>query len=321
MLPTPAKTPRKRPLQLEASLNATARVLFPSRNATIDEAVPTPRKRKTKNLFTLESFEQANDESSEKIPIYTDSKERIPSIDDDENNPFVTKKGKSRAKATPQKSKRVDARTAQMEEAASRDEGMVYIFRGRKIFRKFQDGVRTHVSETSEELEHPEESAEDLSADERQLRRQIGGEARRPLTRSSLKPRKLFEAEIKERNLANGIAEDDEEAETEIEAPVATPSRRKGKAAVPVIATLEATPPPTTRKVKRGMSPHSISAATPTHSAAEISFDSWSRVKSAHSSGGSAREAKKRGGEPLEREADKRARSEHSTSEMSIDNV
>jgi hypothetical protein len=317
MLPTPAKTPRKRPLQTEESLNATARVLFPGRPATIDEAVPTPRKmRKTKNLFTLESFEQeANNESSEKIQIYTDSKERVPTNDDDEDNPFVTKKGKGRAKATPQKSKKVDARTAQMEAAANRDEGMVYIFRGRKIFRKFQDDARSHVSETSEEIQ------EDLSADEMQLRRQVGHDARRPLTRSSIKPRKLFQAEIKERNLANGITEDDEEAETEIEAPAATPSRRKGKAAVPLIALPEATPPPTARKVKRGMSPHSTPKSTLTHPSAEISFDSWSRVKSAHSSGGSVRETKKRGGEPLEREADKRARSEHSTSSMSIDNI
>ncbi|KAH7088054.1 hypothetical protein FB567DRAFT_627845 [Paraphoma chrysanthemicola] len=299
MLPTPASAPRKRALQTEASLSTTARVLFPQRHATIDEVVPTPRKaRKTKNLFSLESFEQnAHGESSEKIQIFTDSKERIPTRDDEEDNPFVTKKGKGRARAIPQKSKKHDARTEAMSDAVDRDEGMVYLFRGKKVFRKFHDGPPSNASATSH-------NDEELPVDERVLQRQIGPDARRPLTRSSIKPRLLFQEEIKERNRQNGHDEDDEEADTEIEAYAATPSRRKGKAVIHLTeAPADATPPPTVRKAKR-----------------EISFDSWSRVKSAHGSGGSTRESKKRGGEPLEREADKRARSEHSTSSMSLDN-
>ncbi|KAF1842192.1 uncharacterized protein K460DRAFT_370177 [Cucurbitaria berberidis CBS 394.84] len=285
MLPTPAKTPRKRRID---DLSSTARVLFPSRPATIDEVVPTPRKaRKTKNLYTLESFAQQNDESTEKIAIYTDSKERVPSPGTEEDNPFIVKKGKGRARATPQKPRKmVSQRTEKMTAAAERDEGMVYIFRGRKVFRKFHNGPPSNASEAEED--------EELSADDMQLRRQIGHEARRPLTRSSIKPRLLFQAEIQERNRENGTEEDDEEAVTDIEIPVATPSRRKGKGAVQ-LPTLEATPPPTVRKVKK-----------------EISFDSWSRVKSAHSSSSSSRETKKRGGEPLEREADKRARTRSS---------
>ncbi|CAO2648108.1 Nn.00g090300.m01.CDS01 [Neocucurbitaria sp. VM-36] len=293
MLPTPAKTPRKRRIE---DLSSTARVLFPSRPATIDEVIPTPRKaRKTKNLYTLESFAQHNDESAEKIPIYTDSKERVPSPGTEEDNPFIVKKGKGRAKATPQKPRKaVNQRTEKMTAAAERDEGMVYIFRGRKVFRKFHNGPPSNASEV--------EDNEELSADELQLRRQIGAEAHRPLTRSSIKPRLLFQAEIQERNRENGIEEDDEEAVTDIEVPVvATPSRRKGKEVVQHQAS-QTTPPPTVRKAKK-----------------EISFDSWSRVKSAHSSSGSSRETKKRAGEPLEREADKRARSEHSTSSMSLD--
>lgn len=285
MYPTPSETPRKRPLQSEASLKSTARVLFPARPATIDEAMPTPRKsRKTKNLFTLESFANASDEPAEKIQIYTDSKERVPERDDEEDNPFITKKGKGKAKATPQKSKKLDARSEQMKEKAERDEGMVFLFRGRKVFRKYQDADDSHASEEEE----------DQPLEDRMLLRQVGSGAHRPLTRSTVKPRLLFKEEIKERNRLNGVEEDDEEAETEIEAPAQTPSRRKGKAAAPIPQpTLEATPPPTVRKPKK-----------------EISFDSWSRVKSAHSSAGSARGSKKRSGEPLEREpeADKRAR-------------
>ncbi|KAI4698266.1 uncharacterized protein J4E84_001402 [Alternaria hordeiaustralica] len=297
MLPTPAKTPRKRRIE---DVSSTARVLFPAnRPSTIDEAMPTPRKgRKTKNLYTLESFAQQMDENTEKIPIYTDSKERVPTPGaQTEDNPFITVKGKGKAKAAPQKSKKVvDRKTAKMEAAVDRDEGMVYIFRGRKVFRKFHDDAPSGASAAEED--------DDLSADDKQVRRQIGYEARRPLTRSSIKPRLLFQAEIKERDRANGVETDDEEATTDIDASVATPSRKKGKNAVPTPSLLTS-PPPTTRKLKK-----------------EISFDSWSRVKSAHSSSSSTKTSKKRSGEPLEREAaDKRARSEHSTSSMSIDNI
>ena len=244
MLPTPAKTPRKRRVE---DVSSTARILFPTnRPSTIEEAMPTPRKsRKTKNLFTLESFADQMNENPEKIPIYTDSKERVPTPGaQTEENPFLSKKGKGKAKAAPQKSKKVDKRTAKMEEAVDRDEGMVYIFRGRKVFRKFHDDPPSGGSDAEQE--------EDLSADDRQVRRQIGQEARRPLTRSSIKPRTLFVAEIKERNLANGIVDEDEEATTDIEAPIATPSRRKGKGVQ--APSLETTPPPTVRKFKKGKS-------------------------------------------------------------------
>ncbi|CAG5150201.1 uncharacterized protein ALTATR162_LOCUS2581 [Alternaria atra] len=288
MLPTPAKTPRKRRVE---DVSSTARVLFPTnRPSTIEEAMPTPRKgRKTKNLYTLESFAEQMDENTEKISIFTDSKERVPTPGaQTEENPFITVKGKGKAKATPQKSRKViDRKTVKMEAAADRDEGMVYIFRGRKVFRKFHDDAPSGASEAEQD--------DDLSADDKQVRRQIGHEARRPLTRSSIKPRLLFQAEIKERNRANGIETDEEEATTEIDEPIATPSRRKGKSVVPT-PSLATTPPPTTRKLKK-----------------EISFDSWSRVKSAHSSSSSVKTSKKRSGEPLEREAaDKRARTRSS---------
>jgi hypothetical protein len=63
----------------------------------------------------------------------------------------------------------------------------------------------------------------------------------------------LFQAEIKERNRAQGIETDDEEATTEVDEAVATPSRRKGKSVVPT-PSLATTPPPTTRKLKKGES-------------------------------------------------------------------
>ena len=131
MLPTPAKTPRKRALHSEQSLQPTARVLFPSRPATVEEVTPRKARRTTKNVYSLNSFEEAG-ESSEKIEIFTDSKERIPTADEDEENPFVTKKGKGKAnekakKAAPQKSRRRVAKTEKMEEAVNREEGMIYL--------------------------------------------------------------------------------------------------------------------------------------------------------------------------------------------------
>ena len=126
MLPTPAKTPRKRALHSEESLQSTARVLFPSRPANIDEVTPRKARRTIKNAYSLESFEQGG-ESSEKIEIFTDSKERIPTADEDEENPFVTKKGKAKKKATTQRSRKTDAKSEEIEEAVNHDDGMIFL--------------------------------------------------------------------------------------------------------------------------------------------------------------------------------------------------
>lgn len=75
--------------------------------------------------------------------------------------------------------------------------------------------------------------------------RQAGHEARRPLTRSSIKPILLFQEEIKQKRLENGEVTDDEEAVTDIDTLIATPSRGKGKMVMQIAASIqEATPPP-----------------------------------------------------------------------------
>lgn len=259
MLPTPAKTPRKRVLHSE-SIKSTARVLFAPR-PTVEEATPRKAKKYSKNVFSLNSFEE--DPESSKIEIYTDSKERIPTADedDDEENPFVIKKGKGKAKSktkakpTPQRKK--DVKTEEMEEAVNREEGMIFLFRGKKVFRKFHEDNPSDA---------PTEEDEEASADELQLLRAAGPEARRPLTRSSIKPKLLFQEEIRQRKLENGdFTEDEEEATTDIETPVATPSRGKGKMIMSIADSLqEATPPPTVRKMKRGMSTLSVLSTSST---------------------------------------------------------
>jgi hypothetical protein len=184
------------------------------------------------------------------------------------------------------------------------------------VFRKFHDD---HPSDA------PTDEEDETSADDRQLLRQAGPDARRPLTRSSIKPKLLFQAEIKQRKLDNGeVTEDEEEEEvtTDVETPIATPTRGKAKMMMRVDDTLQAaTPPPTVRKVKRGMYNNCCNSHSNfTDFQAEISFDSWTRVKSAHSSSGSSRGGK-RSGSPLVREVDKKTRSEHSSSSMSIDSL
>lgn len=91
--------------------------------------MPTPRKgrRNTKDVYSLDSFHAQMEDAGEQIPIYTDSKDRVPTADDEEDNPFVTKKGKAKAKGSAPKPRKTDAKTKKMEDAVDRDEGMIYL--------------------------------------------------------------------------------------------------------------------------------------------------------------------------------------------------
>lgn len=98
--------------------------------------MPKPKKGRGSRRnggFSLQSFaEDVEDGSSaSKIEIYTDSKERVPSVDADDDNPFMSK---NKGKGLPGKSsdsqppkRRVDKKTAQMEAAAKNDEGIIYV--------------------------------------------------------------------------------------------------------------------------------------------------------------------------------------------------
>ena len=138
MLPTPVKTPRKKPVQ-PAAVQATARVLFPCRPDTIEDAMPNPRKRRNRRHveFSLYgSMEDVEDAASEnQIEIYTDSKEKVPELDQSEDNPFYDQHDRTIGFPEPRKAKSskkrkaehsIDA-SAEIEEAFNREEGMVYV--------------------------------------------------------------------------------------------------------------------------------------------------------------------------------------------------
>lgn len=139
VLPTPSKTPSRkdkaRPLSAFAS---TARVLFHDRPATIDDAMPSSRKsrsNKKRAAFTLPSFiDECEDDESEKIQIYTDFRERVPSVDEEEDNPFITKKPdendepNARPSVSPRAAKRrVTKEEAEMDRRARNGEGFISV--------------------------------------------------------------------------------------------------------------------------------------------------------------------------------------------------
>lgn len=129
MLPTPDKTPKKRPTQAAAGISSIARNLFPIRPESIEEVMPSPRKKGTKYKgFTMDSF---GAEEEAPIQIFTDSSERIPEVDMSADNPFYnasavlpepTKRASKRRKLTvPGEGEQT------IEQAGRRDDGLVYV--------------------------------------------------------------------------------------------------------------------------------------------------------------------------------------------------
>lgn len=129
-IPTPSKTPRKRPAHDGSQLKSTARVLFPTVHAGTDIVAPTPRKsRKGRHAnFTLDSFD--DEAAGDEIKIYTDSKERIPEEDAGEENPFLSRSSSARANPPAQVKSRTRLKhgmSKEIDEAVERGEGMVYV--------------------------------------------------------------------------------------------------------------------------------------------------------------------------------------------------
>ncbi|KZF19755.1 hypothetical protein L228DRAFT_40246 [Xylona heveae TC161] len=132
LLPTPAKTPRKRQPQPKG-MGATARVLFPTLPNNVEEAMPMPkkgRKGRKANGFSLGGLANEDDDNNggAKIQIYTDSKDRVPELDPSEDNPFYVSNESGSADLSKQKSAG-KAKAARSTETRTprRDDGIVYV--------------------------------------------------------------------------------------------------------------------------------------------------------------------------------------------------
>ncbi|KAL8793007.1 MAG: hypothetical protein Q9195_004411 [Heterodermia aff. obscurata] len=294
MLPTPAKTPRKKHSQ---AANGIGRVLFSVRPDTVEEAMPIPRKNKRNRRhvgFSLDS----EAESEGGIQIFTDSQDKIPELDLSEANPFIDHPMKRDPPETSSKAKVSNKRKPQSEsvsketikEAFDHERGMVYVFRGRKIYKPFP-------RESPSSGENPITSTTHF-------------------TRSSVKPRLLFPTaqQQRERQLA------DEEAITDIEAShdsdmtdVATEeteTEEQGGTHVvtPVKTSFTPATPPTTVHATRAATKKGVEASPLDAVPVEVKkkggkrspFDGWARRKAGTSATATGK-GRKRQGEALEK--------------------
>jgi len=138
MLPTPAKTPAKKPV-LAAAVKGAARVLFPVRPDTVEEAMPKARKIRQIHHhigFSLYSSTEDGDAGLEnEFPIFTDSKDKVPEPDPTADNPFLEPPQEAPSPPEPSKGRNCRKRKAsqgiecnpEIKEAFNREDGMVYV--------------------------------------------------------------------------------------------------------------------------------------------------------------------------------------------------
>lgn len=132
-LPTPAKTPRKQPFQKKAAVASAARVLFPSRPDTVEEAMPkTGKSRKGRQVGFSSMMNGDGSDEAESINIFTDSRDRFPSLDRDADNPFIDHP--DRHTPSSSRNQRVKRRKTngvqtneEIKEAFDHEEGIVYV--------------------------------------------------------------------------------------------------------------------------------------------------------------------------------------------------
>ncbi|KAH8903188.1 hypothetical protein BR93DRAFT_866259, partial [Coniochaeta sp. PMI_546] len=305
LLPTPAKTPQKTPSpKTKANINAVRRSLFHQDEADV---VPTPKRTRGKK-HVLDSFAADDDES---FPIFTDSRERIPEVDPNEDNPFygptvTTAPAAPKRRSKPQHVNIPGEGEVAVDEAIKREDGMLIVFRGKRQFRKFADMEEASGS-TSEVLDGADGG----------LDAAVESRLRRPMTRSSIKPRLLFPAAAPAKQ---PISLDDEEAETDIEDSISakdemdieqsptefelvedspgTPVGSKSAPSMPV------SPPTTQRTTRHGAkSAEETTPMKPIRGGKRSPFDGWRRTKN-----GSESSSAKRSGESLAADAAKRTR-------------
>lgn len=227
MLPTPVKTPRKKALP---DVHAAARVLFQELPHSSDEIMPSPKKNrrsKRHSGFSLETFATESGVGSGPVQIFTDSRDNVPQLDLSEENPFnghTAAKAGSAATRVVSGSKRrrlkADRKAdTQVEEAIKNDEGLVYVFRGKKVFKRFDDG-----SDEEQAIVDPDDLGllKHTEVDSNAL------QLFNPLTRRSIRPKRLFQTEEQKR------AREAEKAEEEVTDIEEEPSIDATEPSVPV---------------------------------------------------------------------------------------
>jgi hypothetical protein len=127
MLPTPAKTPRKKAV---GAVGDTARTLFPAAQSS---ASSRSKRTKKDTAYSLDSFIDNATRGSSQIEIYTDSRDRIPEIDKREGNLFYKKQNNQEstshvsARASRRSRREEMKRDQEVDEAVKRKDGMVYV--------------------------------------------------------------------------------------------------------------------------------------------------------------------------------------------------
>ncbi|GAD99119.1 conserved hypothetical protein [Paecilomyces variotii No. 5] len=302
MLPTPMKTPRKKAVE---DMSSAARTLFPTASASA-----RPRKSKKYSGFSLESFEEEPAEATGKIEIFTDSRDRIPQLDESEENPFYKKPAApaTTVTAAPRTSSRRKAngskRDKEVEDAIDREDGMTYVFRGKKVFHKFNEDVNMESGDDDDD----DDDLGLLAARPDLIDASLTSV--RPLTRSSIKPRVLFPTaqktapdaveeettDVEDNHTANEAEVDagNEETQTNAKTDPVTPE-------IHSTATTPASPGATIRSL-RSRNKHIAQDATPTASGSKkekrISpFNGWMRKKQSPAVSASA--SKKREADPV----------------------
>ncbi|KAI1446612.1 hypothetical protein F5Y02DRAFT_382245 [Annulohypoxylon stygium] len=280
MLPTPDKTPAKKlDEKSKANVSSIARNLFSE-----SEAMPSPKKRKTKKYsgLTLDSFKAET--IDEPIEIFTDTRDRIPEEDKTADNPFYEQPASTSDHDQPVRQTRSKLVYVEgegkitIEEALKREDGIIYVFRGKRIFRKF--------SQDDEDVDEHDDDA-----------------PIRTNTRSSIKPRLLFPSKKQDTVKAST---DDEEAVTDIEDHASlddisddptelakTPTTKVVEEAVTPTAPKFKTPvsPPSTIRATRASARVAAATGSPTKQTKPRNpFDGWRRSKSRASTQGQKRE-------------------------------
>jgi hypothetical protein len=133
MLPTPEETPAtNRPTDIApVAVAKVARKLFQIHPPADEDVMPSPKKKSKRHTgFTLDSFQAEEDSGS--IEIFTDSVDRCPEIDLNDDNPFYGEGATVLPEPVKQTSKRrkisVEGEKDQtIEQLEKRDDGMLYV--------------------------------------------------------------------------------------------------------------------------------------------------------------------------------------------------